>query len=153
VHATADVTPERISPRNAESGLHDLRRPVQRWVAVAALLMCVTTGCRPVVHRAWSANATAMPSNAVLRVENHNAAAAKIFVVQNGAWKYLASIAGHSSDSLDLWSLGPSGAPLRMLATLAGGGTVHSDLLTVLPGQTVTFRIEGNLALSAASVR
>jgi hypothetical protein len=78
----------------------------------------------------------------------------KVFVVVEGSWKYIGSVDGRSRTSFDLWAFRRSGAPLRILATPVNGqGAARSDPLTVLPGQTVTFTIEQDLALSSATVR
>lgn len=128
---------------------------IHTWAVAAAMITCGGAGCGGAVQRAQEAAAIATATDAVpLRVQNNNPADVKIFVVVGGTWKYIGFVAGRSSDNFELGALDRTGAPLRILATPVGGReSAHSEPLTVFPGQTVTFTIEADLAVSSALVR
>ena len=130
------------------------RQRVARQLVVAALTLCIAPSCGRTIYRPQLDDAVAaMESNVILHVENHAAAAATISAVTQGTWKYVGSVGARSSDSFELYELELTGAPLRLRASLTGRpDTVYSPPLAVAPGQTVTFTIERELALSSAAV-
>jgi hypothetical protein len=132
------------------------RRQRTTWQLLAgALIIAAAPSCGRVMHRSQLGDAAAaLETNVILRVENHSAAAVTVAAVTGGTWRYVGSVAARSSDSFELYELELNGAPLRLRATLAGRpDAVYPPPLTVLGGQTVTFRIESDPALSSTAVR
>ncbi len=127
----------------------------RRWTAVVALIVCAAVACGRSEYLARSEQAGFIPqTNLTLVVRNENVSAARVFAVEEGTWKYIGSVKGRSSDDFELWAFGQSGAPLRLLATLAGGrDTVRAAPLAVLPGQLVTLTIEPDASRSSVAVR
>ncbi|MFN2566019.1 MAG: hypothetical protein ABR499_13565 [Gemmatimonadaceae bacterium] len=134
-------------------------RKMLGWALAAAILVgCITgvAGCGRAAQSAAAAHdVTALSDDGVrLRVQNNTGVDMKILVVDGGTWKSIGFAGAQSTVSFDVGGLNQSGAPLRILATPIGAeGAARSGPLTVLPGQTVTFTIEADLARSFAIIR
>ena len=119
-----------------------------RWLLVLSLGV-LSAGC---------ARASMMPENqadATLRVENHNFNDVDIFAVHPGGTpQRVGQVTGLSSGTITLPRALIASVPIRFVAVPIGGfGAAGSGSLTVYGGQTITFTIESDLAMSSAVVR
>jgi hypothetical protein len=110
-----------------------------RWIGAAAITLSTAAAFRP-------------ESSIFLLVRNDNVSAARVFVGDGADWKYVGPVRSRSVERFEVWSLGQSGSPLRLLATL-GRDTVRAGPLTVLSGQSVLFTLHADLSRSSAVVR
>jgi hypothetical protein len=124
-------------------------------VLVMTALMIGVIGCSRAMQSAGPAGDVASVDDAVrLRVTNNNFADMDVFVIQGGMQMRLGFVPGESAVSFALPHAVRSGAPVRIVAVPIGGqGFASSDPLTIFGGETVTFTIQPELALSFAMVR
>ena len=109
-----------------------------RWIGAAVLALSTAAAFRP-------------ESSIVLLVRNDNVSAARVFVGDGANRDYVGQVRSRSLERFEV-SLGQSGSPLRLLATL-GRDTVRAGPLTVLSGQSVLFTLHEDLSRSSAVVR
>src|SRR3712207_8099974 len=103
----------------------------RRWIAAAAITLSTAAAFRP-------------ESSIVLLVRNDNVSAARVFVGDGANWKYVGPVRSRAVERFEVWSLGQTGAPLRLLA-IVGRDTVRAGPLTVLAGQSVLLTLHEDL--------
>ena len=121
----------------------------------AAVLACGAVGCRTAAPNANVAGSVAPASQATLVVKNDNFADMDVYLLSGGAVsKHVGTVPGQSSAVFPLDGSYVGMPNLRLAARpVIGRGVARSDRIWVQPGQSVTFDIEPNLALSFAQVR
>jgi uncharacterized lipoprotein len=125
------------------------------WIVAAAMFVVGVTGCSS-ASRSAAAAGNAAPARAGVRVhvENNNYADMNIFVVDGGMRMRVGFVPGHSTADLQLRRPVPTGLPMRIIGVpIGGGGVATSEPLTLFGGESVTFMVQPQLAMSFAMVR
>lgn len=128
--------------------------PLTRRVTLALALCTLASSCVFGHRRGDTTSTASQRGDALVVVRNHHFNDMDVYAIVGGERVRLGNVTGETTRTLKLpaWSMS-SGSVTLIADPIGGTGVATSGSIPVAGGSVVTFTIEQNLALSAATVR